>query len=136
MGILHIHAAATAHELQNIDLVNEALEWLTETEWSADVTTSYHGPKVAMLSTQIKKKKEIEAFLLKLKPHHKTLLSELDTRLDENNVVHFRLCLESVIGQGIVLAKPQQKIPVIKVRIKLALYPGQEIQSIAQNVFG
>ena len=45
MGILHVHAAATAHELQDIDLVTQALEWLTETEWNVDMTTSYHGPR-------------------------------------------------------------------------------------------
>ena len=136
MGILHVHAAATAHELQDFDLINQALNWLTETEWSVDMTTSYHGPKVAMLSTQIKKNKLVDAFLSKLKPHHSTLLSELNERLDENNVLHLRLCLESVIGQNVVLAQPQQKIPVIKIRIKLAVYPGQEVQSIAEQVFG
>ena len=63
MGILHVHAAATAHELQDIDLVTQALEWLTETEWNVDMTTSYHGPRVAMLSTQIKKNKQIDSFV-------------------------------------------------------------------------
>ena len=103
MGILHVHAAATAHELQDIDLVTQALEWLTETEWNVDMTTSYHGPRVAMLSTQIKKNKQVEAFVEKLKPHHATILSELDARLDENNVIHLRLNLESVIGQKVDL---------------------------------
>ncbi|MGB0395082.1 MAG: hypothetical protein ACPGE8_07810, partial [Candidatus Poseidoniaceae archaeon] len=78
MGILHVHAAATAHELQDIDLVTQALEWLTETEWNVDMTTSYYGPRVAMLSTQIKKNKQIDSFVEKLQPHHATILSELD----------------------------------------------------------
>ena len=68
MGILHVHAAATAHELQDIDLVTQALEWLTETDWNVDMTTSYHAPKVAMLSTQIKKNKQLESFTQKLEP--------------------------------------------------------------------
>ncbi len=136
MGILHVHAAATAHELQDIDLVTQALEWLTETEWNADMTTSYHGPRVAMLSTQIKKNKQIESFVEKLRPHHPTILSELDTRLDENNVIHLRLNLESVIGQRVELISSTDKDPVIKVRIKLAVYPGQEIDEIATDIFG
>ncbi|MEC8107035.1 MAG: RNA-binding domain-containing protein, partial [Candidatus Thermoplasmatota archaeon] len=86
MGILHVHAAATAHELQDIDLVTQALEWLTESEWDVDMTTSYHGPRIAMLSMQIKKNKQIESFVEKLQPHHADILSELDARLDENNV--------------------------------------------------
>ena len=136
MGILHVHAAATAHELQDIDLVTQALEWLTETEWNVDMTTSYHGPRVAMLSTQIKKNKQIESFIEKLQPHHATILSELDARLDENNVIHLRLNLESVIGQMVELISSTDSDPVIKIRIKLAVYPGQEVEAIAADIFG
>ena len=136
MGILHVHAAATAHELQDIDLVTQALEWLSETEWNVEMTTSYHGPKVALLSTRIKKNKQLDSFIEKLKPHHSTVLSELGVRLDENNVIHLRLCLESIIGQQLVLLEPTQKKPVVKIRIKLAVYPGQNVESIAASIFG
>ena len=136
MGILHVHAAATAHELQDIDLVTQALEWLSETEWSVEMTTSYHGPKVALLSTHIKKNRQLDSFIEKLKPYHPTVLSELDARLDENNVIHLRLCLESIIGQQLVLLEPTQKKPVVKIRIKLAVYPGQNVESIAASIFG
>ena len=136
MGILHVHAAATAHELQDIDLVTQALEWLTESEWNVDMTTSYHGPRVAMLSTQIKKNKQIESFVEKLQPHHADILSELDARLDENNVIHLRLNLESAIGKKVKLISSNDSDPVIKIRIKLAVYPGQEVEAIAADIFG
>jgi len=136
MGILHVHAAATAHELQDIHLVTEALEWFTNSEWDVDMTTSYHGPKVAMLSTQIKKKKQVDAFLEKIEPYHPTILAELDARMDESNVIHLRFSLESVIGQEVKLIQLNEKGPVIKVRIKLAVYPGQEVDSIATEIFG
>ena len=136
MGILHVHAAATAHELQDIDLVTQALEWLSETEWNVEMTTSYHGPKVALLSTHIKKNRQLDSFIEKLKPYHPTVLSELDARLDENNVIHLRLCLESIIGQQLVLLESTQKKPVVKIRIKLAVYPGQNVESIAASIFG
>ena len=136
MGILHVHAAATAHELQDIDLVTQALEWLSETEWNVEMTTSYHGPKVALLSTHIKKNRQLDSFIEKLKPHHSTVLSELDARLDENNVIHLRFCLESIIGQQLVLLESTEKKPVVKIRIKLAVYPGQNVESIAANIFG
>jgi RNA binding exosome subunit len=136
MGILHVHAAATAHELQDIDLVTQALEWLTETEWEVNMTTSYHGPKVAMLSTQIKKNKQLDSFISKLEPYHATILQELDARLDDNNVIHIRLGLESVIQQEVKLIRPSEKDPVIKVRIKLAVYPGQDVELIAGEIFG
>jgi RNA binding exosome subunit len=136
MGILHVHAAATAHELQDIHLITEALEWFTESEWDVDMTTSYHGPKVAMLTTQIKKNKKIVAFLEKLQPHHPTILAELDKRMDENNVIHLRFSLESMIGQQVEMIQSEIGAPTIKVRIKLAVYPGQEVESIATDIFG
>jgi RNA binding exosome subunit len=136
MGILHVHAAATAHELQDIHLITEALEWFTESEWDVDMTTSYHGPKVAMLTTQIKKNKKIVAFLEKLQPHHPTILAELDKRMDENNVIHLRFSLESMIGQQVEMIQSEIGAPAIKVRIKLAVYPGQEVESIATDIFG
>ena len=136
MGILHVHAAATAHELQDIDLVTQALEWLTESEWNVDMTTSYHGPRLAMLSTQIKKNKQIESFVEKLQPHHADILSELDARLDENNVIHLRLNLESAIGQKVKLISSNDSDPVVKIRIKLAVYPGQAVDAIAADIFG
>ena len=136
MGILHVHAAATAHELQDIHLITEALVWFTESEWDVNMTTSYHGPRVAMLTTQINKNKKIVTFLEKLQPHYPTILAELDKRTDENNVIHLRFSLESMIGQQVEMIQSEIKGPIIKVRIKLAVYPGQEVESIATNIFG
>ena len=56
--------------------------------------------------------------------------------MDESNVIHLRLDLESVIGQQIQLAQSDSTNPVIKIRIKLAVYPGQDVQAIASNIFG
>ncbi|MGB1568120.1 MAG: hypothetical protein ACPHBQ_06550, partial [Candidatus Poseidoniaceae archaeon] len=65
-----------------------------------------------------------------------TILQELDARLDENNVIHIRLGLESVIQQEVKLIRQSEKDPVIKVRIKLAVYPGQDVELIAGEIFG
>ena len=75
-------------------------------------------------------------FVKKLEPHHSTILEELDARLDENNVIHLRLCMESLVGQDVVVTDPTQKNPVVKVRIKLSVYPGQDVQDIASDIFG
>jgi RNA binding exosome subunit len=89
-----------------------------------------------MLTTQIKKNKKIVAFLEKLQPHHPTILAELDKRMDENNVIHLRFSLESMIGQQVEMIQSEIGAPTIKVRIKLAVYPGQEVESIATDIFG
>ena len=136
MGILHINAAATAHELQDIDLVTEALEWFTGTEWDVDMTSSYHGPKVALLTTLVQKNKLVSDFIQRLGEDNSNLIKEqLEQRMDENNVIHTRFDLEKMVGQIVSLTPQDHNGPVIKVRMKVAVYPGQDAKDIAMQVF-
>ena len=136
MGILHINATATAHELQDIDLVTEALQWFTGTEWDIDMTTSYHGPKVAVLSTLVQKNKLVSEFIQRLGKENSVLIQEqLEQRMDENNVIHARFDLEKMVGQVVSLTPRDHDGPVIKVRMKVAVYPGQDASEIAMQVF-
>lgn len=136
MGILHINAAATAHELQDIDLVTEALHWFTGTEWEVDMTSSYHGPKVALLSTHVQKNKLVSEFVQRLGDDNSLLIKQqLEQRMDENNVIHARFDLEKIIGQIVSLTTKDHNGPVIKVRMKVAVYPGQDAMDIARKVF-
>ena len=135
MGILHVNATATAHELQDIDLVTEALQWFTGTEWDVDMTSSYHGPKVALLSTHVQKNKLVSEFLQRLgKDNSKLIQEQLEQRMDENNVIHARFDLENIIGQVVSLTPQDHNGPVIKVRMKVAVYPGQNATEIATQV--
>ena len=136
MGILHINAAATAHELQDIDLVTEALEWFTGTEWDVDMTSSYHGPKVALLTTLVQKNKLVSDFIQRLGEDNSNLIKEqLEQRMDENNVIHTRFDLEKMVGQIVSLTPQDHNGPVIKVRMKVAVYPGQDAKDVAMQVF-
>ena len=136
MGILHINATATAHELQDIDLVTEALQWFTGTEWDIDMTTSYHGPKVAVLSTLVQKNKLVSEFIQRLGKENSVLIQEqLEQRMDQNNVIHARFDLEKMVGQVVSLTPRDHNGPVIKVRMKVAVYPGQDASEIAMQVF-
>jgi RNA binding exosome subunit len=136
MGILHINAAATVHELQDINLVTEALEWFTGTEWDVDMTSSYHGPKVALLSTLAQKNKLVSEFIHRLGDDTSKLIREqLEQRMDENNVIHARFDLEKIVGQVVSLTPQDHNGPVVKVRMKVAVYPGQDVTEIATQVF-
>jgi len=136
MGILHINAAATAHELQDIDLVTEALQWFTGTEWEVDMTSSYHGPKVALFNTYNQKNKLVSEFVQRLgKDNSKLIQEQLEQRMDENNVIHARFDLEKIVGQVVSLTPQDHNGPVIKVRMKVAVYPGQDATDIAMQVF-
>jgi RNA binding exosome subunit len=136
MGILHINAAATVHELQDINLVTEALEWFTGTEWDVDMTSSYHGPKVALLSTLVQKNKLVSEFIHRLgEDTSKLIRDQLEQRMDENNVIHARFDLEKIVGQVVSLTPQDHNGPVVKVRMKVAVYPGQDVTKIATQVF-
>ena len=136
MGILHINAAATVHELQDINLVTEALEWFTGTEWDVDMTSSYHGPKVALLSTLVQKNKLVSEFIHRLgEDTSKLIRDQLDQRMDENNVIHARFDLEKIVGQVVSLTPQDHNGPVVKVRMKVAVYPGQDVMEIVTQVF-
>ena len=136
MGILHINAAATVHELQDINLVTEALEWFTGTEWDVDMTSSYHGPKVALLSTLVQKNKLVSEFIHRLGDDTSKLIrDQLEQRMDENNVIHARFDLEKIVGQVVSLTPQDHNGPVVKVRMKVAVYPGQDVTEIATQVF-
>ena len=136
MGILHINAAATVHELQDINLVTEALEWFTGTEWDVDMTSSYHGPKVALLSTLVQKNKLVSEFINRLgEDTYKLIREQLEQRMDENNVIHARFDLEKIVGQVVSLTPQDHNGPVVKVRMKVAVYPGQDVTKIATQVF-
>ena len=136
MGILHINAAATVHELQDINLVTEALEWFTGTDWDVDMTSSYHGPKVALLSTLVQKNKLVSEFIQRLGDDaSKHIREQLEQRMDESNVIHARFDLEKIVGQAVSLTPQDHNGPVIKVRMKVAVYPGQDVMDIARQVF-
>ena len=136
MGILHINATTTVHELQDINLVTEALEWFTGTEWDVDMTSSYHGPKVALLSTLVQKNKLVSEFIQRLGDDtSKHIREQLEQRMDENNVIHARFDLEKIVGQAVSLTPQDHNGPVIKVRMKVAVYPGQDVMDIARQVF-
>ncbi len=136
MGILHINATTSVHELQDINLVTEALEWFTGTEWDVDMTSSYHGPKVALLSTLVQKNKLVSEFIQRLGDDaSKHIREQLEQRMDESNVIHARFDLEKIVGQAVSLTPQDHNGPVIKVRMKVAVYPGQDVMDIATQVF-
>ncbi len=136
MGILHINATTSVHELQDINLVTEALEWFTGTEWDVDMTSSYHGPKVALLSTLVQKNKLVSEFIQRLGDDtSKHIREQLEQRMDETNVIHARFDLEKIVGQAVSLTPQDHNGPVIKVRMKVAVYPGQDVMDIARQVF-
>jgi RNA binding exosome subunit len=100
------------------------------------MTSSYHGPKVALLSTLVQKNKLVSEFIHRLgEDTSKLIRDQLDQRMDENNVIHARFDLEKIVGQVVSLTPQDHNGPVVKVRMKVAVYPGQDVTEIATQVF-
>ena len=125
MAIHHINLRTTASAVDNLSAISDAMAWLCgDAELMlTDRTTSYHGSEMFILSAKISKNRAVASFLGKLKQGEISVLAgDLAKRIDENNTLHFRLCLDSVIDQKISFAESGDK--TVKCSIKIESYPG------------
>ena len=125
MAIHHINLRTTASAVDNLSAISDAMAWLCgDAELMlTDRTTSYHGSEMFILSAKISKNRAVASFLRKLKQGEISVLAgDLAKRIDENNTLHFRLCLDSVIDQKISFAESGDK--TVKCSIKIESYPG------------
>ena len=125
MAIHHINLRTTASAVDNLSAISDAMAWLCgDAELMlTDRTTSYHGSEMFILSAKISKNRAVASFLGKLKQGEISVLAgDLAKRIDENNTLHFRLCLDSIIDQRISFAESGDK--TVKCSIKIESYPG------------
>ena len=125
MAIHHINLRTTASAVDNLSAISDAMAWLCgDAELMlTDRTTSYHGSEMFILSAKISKNRAVASFVGKLKQGEISVLAgDLAKRIDENNTLHFRLCLDSVIDQKINFAESGDK--TVKCTIKIESYPG------------
>jgi RNA binding exosome subunit len=119
----------TASGVDDTKVIIDSLEWLAggETEIIVDKSTSYHGSKVCLISFKLTKNKQVKQFIGRLKTIDTSLISQnLAEKIDQNNTLHIRLCLDSLIGEKILITNSTQKS--VKCNIKVEVYPGQTVQ--------
>jgi len=129
MGIHHVSCRVTASGVDDTKVIIDSLEWLAggETEIIVDKSTSYHGSKVCLISFKLTKNKQVKQFIGRLKTIDTSLISQnLAEKIDQNNTLHIRLCLDSLIGEKILITNSTQKS--VKCNIKVEVYPGQTVQ--------
>ena len=126
MGIHHVSCRVTASGVDDTGTIIDSLEWLAgdEPEIVVDKSTSYHGSKVYLISFKLTKNKSVKQFINKLKTVDTSLISQtLPEKIDENNTLHIRFCLDSLIEEQILITNSTQKS--VKCNIKIEVYPGQ-----------
>ena len=120
---------ATSSGVSSTEAIAAALNWLTggEAEISREKVKSYHGTRMTMLRVQIPRKKAARESIAHLGPQFLGLLAQSDNlvdRIDDENVLHIRLSLSSLVRGSIELSEGAEE--QIKGRVKLEVYPGQD----------
>ena len=137
MAIHHINCRTTSSGIDNLATIVDAMTWLCGDEelLSIDRTTSYHGSEINLITSHISKNRDIKSFVEKLKQTDLLEISEnLTDRIDDSNILHFRICLDSLISGEISLADADQK--TVKCSIKIEAYPGQNAIDQITNSLG
>ena len=126
MGIHHVSCRVTASGVDDTGSIIDSLEWLAgdDARIIVDKSTSYHGSKIYLISFKLTKNKAVKQFINRLNEVNTSLISQtLAEKIDENNTLHLRFCLDSLIGGQILIVNSTQKS--VKCNIKIEVYPGQ-----------
>lgn len=137
MSVHNVTWSATASALGSTEVIERALDWLTggHAEISTEKVKSYHGAKMLMIHARIMKKKAAKLSLAHLGVDFLQGLVEgdnLEPRIDDQNVLHLRLSLSSLVSGSIELSEGIEE--QVKGRIKLEVYPGQDPVKNAQEL--
>ena len=137
MGIHHIYCRATASGIDNLSSITDAMTWLCGNEdlIHIDRTTSYHGSEINLITVKLSKNKDIKSMVERLtKEDLSAIASNLDQRIDQDNTLHFRICLNSLIAQKINIINSEKRS--VKCNIKIESYPGQNSLENISRILG
>ena len=120
---------ASSSGVASTEVIAAALTWLTggEAEITREKVKSYHGARMTMLRAQIHRKKAARESIAHLGVQLLSRLAQSDdliARIDEENVLHIRLSISSLVRGSIELSVGAEE--QVKGRIKLEVYPGQD----------
>ena len=106
MGLHHITWRATASAVSNVDVLAEAMAWLIGDEEAVELdrSSSYHGPELTLIKgTTSNKRRAARSFARLGEANLRQLMEEFEQRVDDHNVLHFRLSMDSIIKGDPVL---------------------------------
>jgi len=138
MSVHNVVWSATASSLANLDNIEAAMAWLTagEGETKRERMRAYHGGRIHLLRRSIQRKKPARDSLANLGEDALTELLEgdLPARLADDNTVHLRISLDALARGEIQITDRESAEEVVKGRIKLEVYPGQDALQIATEL--
>jgi len=134
MAVHQLTWRATASGIEDEMVLAEALATLIGDEEAIEIerTSSYYGSSIHMVSAKLTRSGAAQKALANIgKENLQIILSELITRLDEANVIHFRLDQSDLISGILTLSQPGSQATV-KGQTKIQVYPGQDPLEEAQ----
>jgi len=120
---------ATSSGVGSTEAIEASLNWLTggEAEITKEKVKSYHGARMTLLRAHIGQKRAAKQSICHLGSDLLNQLSkstDLGSRIDEDNVLHIRLDISSLVCGSIELSSDSGE--QVKGRIKLEVYPSQD----------
>jgi RNA binding exosome subunit len=131
MNIIYITLRAIAQATENEERVEKALLFAGGTEEVEKTRVEGHfGNRMVLMSVEVAKKKDIGSFMKRIGEQRiaEVLIGQLEERVDDECVLHFRLDKQKAYGEVLALAENKD---VIDVCIKIGAYPAKKERAIA-----
>ena len=135
MAVHQLTWRATASGIEDEMILAEASATLIGDEEAVEIerTTSYHNSPIHMISAKLTRSGPAQKALANIgKENLQVILSELSTRLDEANNIHFRLDQGDLINGKLTLST-SGGLATVKGQTKIQVYPGQTPLEEAQS---
>jgi len=131
MNIHYVFFRAIAHATEDEDRVGEAMRFVSGAEEPGKECVEGHfGNHIIIMEATIRKNRTIKSLFERLDDSDilETLLAELEERMDEDCVFHFRLDKQQAYAGKLALAKGKD---VIDCSVKVAAYPARRDRALA-----
>ena len=112
MGVHHISWFTSVSGLEDELLVAEALTWLIGDSEAVSIekTSSFHGSVMHLVTAELKNKGPATKSLSRLgNDALEQLISNIDKKLDEENVLHIRLDLLELLAGKVLICEPSSR---------------------------
>lgn len=137
VGLHHITWRATASAVSNVEVLAEAMAWLIgdDEDVELDHSRSYHGPELTLVKASTANKRRAARSFARLgEDNLRLLIDEFEQRVDEHNVLHFRLSMDSLI-EGKPSLVSTTGTGTVKGQAKFEVYSGLPADEQLQATF-
>ena len=135
MGVHRLEFRAHCSGIDDLPTIREALHILVPQDTKIDEKSerSWHGAPQTNITIELNRKADARRGLSMLGAEvlERLLEGNILDRIDERNVLHFRLDLAELCCGHKQISDARRREPCVKVQVKLEVYPGQSVKENA-----